>query len=307
MSYAKLKKVVAAVDLSEVDRLQMSRRRKVGRRAIPMSCYVRAWMLKHLLGIPSEAQLVRILGSFPQLRRICGLRKVPCRSAFCRARKRFSLLGMERFFVFLVLKAKQLGLAKGRLVAVDSTDFTAHCNGRKKLKLRPDKDARWGHSTTKGRVFGYKAHIFCDAETELPLAVAVLPANVHDAEGFFSVYGKLLQNFTHEIVKLIADCAYDATEIYQALLRGVAAVIAKNGRGHYPFEKPKDPDYKKRTAIERLNSRCKEELGLDNLKMRGLWAATFHATEVLCSMLFAAVGSFLAGFKDWRSIVNLRG
>jgi hypothetical protein len=84
-------------------------------------------------------------------------------------------------------------------------------------------------------------------------------------------------------------------------------VIARNGRGHYESEKPKDPNYKKRTAIERLNSRCKEELGLDRLKMRGLWAATFHATEVLCSMLYAAVGSFLAGFKDWRSIVSLRG
>lgn len=205
-----------------------------------------------------------------------------------------------------MLKAKQLGLAKGRLVVVDSTDFSAYCNEKKEPEKLSDKCAQWGYSSTKGFVFGYKAHIFCDAESELPLAVAVLPANVHDAEGFFFVYGQLLQIFTFEIQKVIGDCAYDAAEIYQALLSGITALIAKNGRGHYESENPKDTDYRKRTAIERLNSRSKVELGLDNLKMRGLWAATFHATEVLCSMLFAAVGSFLAGFKDWRSIVNLR-
>lgn len=306
MSYSKLKKVVATLDLSKIDEFQQSRRRRVGRKGNPISCYIRAWMIKHTLGIPSEAQLVMRLNSSSELRKICGFAKVPCRSSFCRARKRFSLLGIGTLFAFLVLKAKAAGLATGRLVVVDSTDFTAFCNGRKKLKFRSDKDARWGHSTTKGRVFGYKAHIFCDAESELPLAVAVLPANIHDTEGFFHVYGKLLQLFTYEVEKVIADCGYDAVEIYQSLLAGMKAVIARNGRGHYDSEKPKDADYKKRTAVERVNSRCKEELGLDNLKMRGLWAATFHAIEVLCSMLFAAVGSFLAGFKDWRSIVSLR-
>jgi len=307
MSNAKLKRLVATVDLSEVDRLQMSRRRRVGRKGNPMSCYVRAWMIKHIKGIPSEAQLAQLLRFNPKLRKACGFKNAPCRSSLCRARKRFSLLGIEALFVVLVKMAKALGLVKGRLVAVDSTDFSAFCNGKQKFGHRSDKFARWGHSTTKGRVFGYKAHICCDAEAELPIAVAVLPANIHDSEGFFSVYGKLLQNFTHEIEKLIADCGYDSTEIYQALLRDVKPVIAKNGRGHYPSETPKDLDYRKRSAIERINSRCKEELGLDRLKMRGLWAATFHAIEVLCSMLYAAIGSFLAGFKDWRSIVSLRG
>lgn len=306
MGYAKLKRLAETLDLSEVDRFYRGMRRKIGRRGHEISCYLRAWMSKHILGVPSEAQLATKIQNDRKLQKICGFKKAPCKSAYSKARKRLTLSGLDFFFAFLVLKAKKIGLAKGRLVAVDSTDFTAFCNGRKNLKFRSDQCARWGHSTTKGRVFGYKAHIVCDAETELPLAVAVLPANVHDAEGFFSVYGKLLRSFTHEIAKLIADCAYDAAEIYQALLSSMVAVIAKNGRGHYPSEKPKDPDYKKRTAIERLNSRCKEELGLDKLKMRGLWAATFHATEVLCSMLFAAIGSHLAGFKDWRSIVNLR-
>lgn len=304
MGYAKLKRLAETLDLSEVDRFYRGMRRKIGRRGHEISCYLRAWMSKHILGVPSEAQLATKIRNDKTLRKLCGFRKAPCKSAYSKARKRLTLGGLEFFFVFLVLKAKQLGLAKGRLVAVDSTDYTAFCNGRKKLKFRSDKDARWGHSTTKGRVFGYKLHIACDAETELPLAAIVLPASRHDSIGFFPVFKKLLALFK-AIWKLIADCAYDSLEIRKAL-HGIEALIARNGRGKFASEKPKDNDYRKRTAIERLNSRCKEELGLDNLKMSGLWSATFHGIEVLCSMLFAAIGSFMAGFKDWRSIVNLR-
>ena len=306
MGYTKLKKVADALNLSEVDRFYRSMRKRVGRKGHEISSYLKAWMFKHILGMPSEAQLATKVQNDKKLLKLCGFRKAPCKSAYCKARKRLANVGLGFFFTFLVKKAKEIGLSKGRLVAVDSTDFKAFCKGNKKMRFRSDKCARWGHSTLKGKVFGYKAHFFCDAESELPLAVAVLPANVHDAEGFFSVYGKLLQNYTHEIEKMIADCGYDSTGIYQALLMDMKPVIAKNGRGHYPSETPKDNDYRKRTAIERINSRGKEGLGLDNLKMKGLWAATFHATTVLCSMLYAAIGSFLAGFQDWRSIVNLR-
>ena len=302
MSLEKLKKLVETLDLSEIDRLQRKRRRRVGRKGNKMSSYVRAWLLRRILGIPSESQLARKVKS-SEMRILCRFRKAPCKSSYCRARKRFGLFGIDFLLCFLVKKAKELGLVTGRIVAIDSTDFSAFCNPDK--ALLSDKDARWGYSSTKGFVFGYKMHYFVDAESELPLAAIVLPANVNDAVGFFPAFEKLKRHFTYEIWKLLADCAYDATEIYQALCQ-IIAVIAKNGRGHYESETPKDPDFRKRGAIERVNSRGKEGLGLDNLKMRGLWAATFHAKEVLCSMMYAAVGSFLAGFSDWRSIVNLR-
>jgi transposase len=193
MGYSKLKKVADAFDLSFLDRFQQERRRKVGRKGYLMSSYVKAWLLKHLLGIPSEAQLVGRLNGSAELRKLCNLEKAPSRTSFCRARKRFGLRGIDFLFSFLVEKAKEAGLTKGKLVAVDSTDFTAYCNGDKKLKDRSDKFARWGHSTTKGRVFGYKAHIACDVETELPLAIVVLPASRHDVIGFFPLFEKLLK------------------------------------------------------------------------------------------------------------------
>jgi transposase len=305
MSKGKLKKLVETLDLSEVDKFQQKRRQKVGRKGNKLSSYVRAWLLKHILGIPSEAQLAERIRSDEELRKLCKFRKSPCNSAYCRARKRLGLQGIGFLFDFLVKLAKKCGIAKGRLVAIDSTDFEACCKGNKKMKLRYDQDARWGYSTMKGRVFGYKAHIICDAESELPLAVEVLPANVNDAVGFFPVFEKFLKNFGAGVWKFLADCAYDALSIRKRLI-GMIPLIARNGRGKFKSENPKDRDYGKRWAVERLNSRIKEELGLDNLRMKGLWAATFHATLVLCSKLYAAVGSYLAGFKDWNGIVNLR-
>jgi transposase len=300
MNHAKLKKLVGTLDLSFLDRFQNQRRKRIGRKGYKLSAYVRAWLLQHILGIPSESQLVRTLQWDKKLSRICGFRKVPYRTSFCRARKRFGLEGIEFLFNSLVQKAKEIKLVNGRIIAVDSTDFEAYCSGRKKLKNRSDQQARWGYSTLKGRVFGYKTHFICDAEAELPLATVTLPANVHDAVVFFPVFKKFLKNFVAGAQKLLADCGYDASEIRKTL-HDIKAVIARNGRGKFESETPKDPDYRKRTAIERINSRAKIELGLDNL-----WAATFHATVVMCSMLYAAIGSFLAGFADWRSIVNLR-
>jgi len=304
MSYVKLKKLVETLDLSEIDRFQQKRRQRVGRKGYKMSSYVRAWFLMHLLGIPSEAQLAAKIRGENSLRRMCRFRKAPCNSSYCKARKRLGLQGIEFAFNLLVRKAKQIGLAKGRIVAIDSTDFSANCSGKKKLRDRTDKDARWGYSSTKGRVFGYKAHIGADAESELPLSYEVLPASRHDSVGFFPVFRKLRSNFMC-IWKFLADCAYDANEIRKELI-GVVPAIARNGRGKFESEPPADPDYRKRVAIERLNSRVKEELGLDNFKGCGLWAATFHVAVVLCSKLYAAVGSFLAGFQNWNGIVNLR-
>jgi transposase len=305
MSKHKLKKLVDTLDLSFVDRFQQQRRRKVGRKGFKPSSYLKAWIIGHLLGIPSERQLVQRLQDDPFLKRRCRFPRVPCRAAFCRARKRLGLKSLEHLFDWLVQKAKAMGIVSARIVAMDSTDYEAYCKGNKKLNLRSDQNARWGYSTLRGRVFGYKVHYICDTEAELPLAMMVLPANHHDSEAFAPVFKKLLGHFVSGIQKFLADCAYDASHIRQAL-HDIKAVIARNGRGKFESETPKDPDYGKRVAIERINSRAKLELGLDNLKMRGLWAATFHAQIVMCSMLYAAIGGKLAGFPDWRSIVSLR-
>ena len=305
MRHGILKRLVDTVNLSEIDRLYRKTRRRVGRRGNNITNYIRAWIIQRLKNIPSERQLTRLLKTDGELRHICGFRKAVCNSSFCRARKRFTLRDVESLFEKLVQMAIKAGIADAKIVAIDSTDFEANCKGNKPFSKRIDTCARWGHSTIKGRVFGYKAHILADVKSELPLAVVVLPANVNDAKAFFEVFAKLPSNILASMKKLLADAGYDSTDI-RAKLRDIESVIAVNGRGFYKSRTPLDEDYPKRWAVERVNSRAKEELSLDGFKMYGLWAAKFHATIVLCSMLYAAIGSKLAGFANWRSIVNLR-
>ena len=206
---------------------------------------------------------------------------------------------------WLVKIAKELGVVTGIKVAQDSTDVEAWCNPHK--KHRSDPTAAWGYSTTRGMVFGYKAHIITDTEAELPLAVTVLPANEHDSVAFFPAFKKLQENFTYEVKKFIADSAYDSAEI-RRFLRGrfIEDCIARNGRGNFESERPRDKDYNKRSAAERVNSRGKELFALDKLKVRGMVKATVHIMLSLSSILFFAICAFKMRIKNWRSIVGFR-
>lgn len=304
MRHENLKKVADALNLSEIDRYQRKRRQKTGRKGNNISSFVRAFFVQDILHLPSERQLANALKKDDELRHICGFRKAVNHSTYGRARKRLGIFGMKFLFDKLVAKAREIGLISGRFLVADSTDFRAYSRKKRKFLERSDKCARVGH-TSKGKVFGYKAHIIADAEAELPVSVVIMPANVHDKIGFVQAYREMKRNFHMPAHKMIADCAYDSTDVYQ-MLGDTKPVIAINGRGHYASRKPSDPDYKKRSAIERINSRLKIELCLDELKLKGLWGATVHGLRACCSMLFAAIGSKLAEVADWRGIVNLR-
>ena len=114
MGYTKLKKVADALNLSEVDRFYRGMRKRVGRKGHEISSYLKAWMFKHILGMPSEAQLATKVQNDKKLLKLCGFRKAPCKSAYCKARKRLANVGLGFFFTFLVKKAKEIGLSKGR-------------------------------------------------------------------------------------------------------------------------------------------------------------------------------------------------
>jgi len=95
-------------------------------------------------------------------------------------------------------------------------------------------------------------HLITDAETELPVAVTIAPANRHDKKFFHPLYNKIKQLFginPFNNVKLLADVTYDATDIYQELhYDNVKPVIAINGRGFYNLSLPKGKEYGRRWA-----------------------------------------------------------
>jgi len=209
---------------------------------------------------------------------------------FSKVRKESAQIIKELFeiLVYQKMKGKQ-----ARLFAIDSTDIPA-------FSLK-DKDARCGHRTPskkeqnliknkeKTLFYGYKLHAITDADTELPIAVTVAPANRHDKKFFHFLYNKVKQLFRigpFDNVKLLADAAYDATDIYQELhYDNVKPVIAINGRGFYKSSTPKDPEYGKRWAIERVFSRLKEVFGLSKNRLVGIDKVAVHIYSCLIAYL----------------------
>lgn len=246
-------------------------------------------MLMYLFDVRSERQLEPWLNKKPQLLSCFGLTKAPDHSTFSRFRKRLGKTLFAQLFDHLVGLCQSLGLLAKRLVGQDSTDYKAYANRFKKT----DSEASFGHKTgSDDLVYGFKAHIATDLNTDLPVAFETRPANEHDSTVFDAVMQPLLRERVQQVEKFVADSGYDASEIRQTLCgHNVTPCIAVNGRGHYPSTPPKDQDYKKRPACERVNSRAKEYFRLDDLKLRGLQNAAIHAALSLGALLLNALAA----------------
>ena len=82
--------------------------------------------------------------------------------------------------------------------------------------------------------------------------------------------------------KYLADAAYDSTDIKEQLREcGIAPVISRNGRRWRKSEIPKDPDYGKRLAIERIFSRLKEVFWMAKNMFVGLKKVSIHVFSCL--------------------------
>jgi hypothetical protein len=72
---------------------------------------------------------------------------------------------------------KDTKLVKGKNVALDASFIKAYSSIDMKTRLgRSDPDARIG----KGYGLGYNLHLSVDADSELPIAFSMTPANVRD-------------------------------------------------------------------------------------------------------------------------------
>ncbi len=237
-------------------------------------------------GIP-DRELAEFLSN-DAMGKILGYRKDFDFTIFSKVRKDANKIMPETYELVIdqTIKGKQV-----RLMAQDSSDVSAHS--------QKDADARFGHrtpskkeqfankSTAKEFVFGYKLHMIADAETELPLYFAIAPANRNDKKFFHELYDAVKRRFRiNYAAKFLADAQYDSTDIYQELHHdNVKPLIATNGRGHYKSTIPKDPEYGKRWAIERIFSRLKEVFGFAKNRYVGIRKVRVH----ICACLLAYV------------------
>ena len=241
--------------------------------------HIAAFAMKQELQLTDE-NLSLFIGN-NQIGKELGYKKRPHPSTFSKVRERTDPRIFEDVYnlsVQLIMKGKQL-----RLIAQDSTDVSAYSYD--------DKDAKWGHRTPskkeqirngnkigKELFFGYKPHVACDAETEIPIAVAIVPANRHDKRLFGTLFDFVWNGFTvNRDAKYLSDSALDSSDIKEELrYYGIKPVIAINGRGYYKSTIPKDPEYGKRWAIERIFSRLKEVFGLSKNRFVGINRVAIH-------------------------------
>ena len=132
---------------------------------------------------------------------------------------------------------------------------------------------------------GYKLHADVN-DAGLPISVALTSASLHDSQ----VAIPLMKLSTSKVVYLydLMDAAYDTKEIHEISRNlGHVPIIDKNSRGKevVPMAPHEAKRYNERTAVERFNSRIKEEFGADNVMVRGAHKVKLH-------LLFGIVALF---------------
>jgi IS5 family transposase len=81
--------------------------------------------------------------------------------------------------------------------------------------------------------FGYKVHIATDTKSELPIAVAVTPASIHDSNMALDIIKQVEENVITHPRYYLMDSGYDSADIYTAVGydHHAQAVIPLNLRG----------------------------------------------------------------------------
>jgi len=277
----------------------------------------KALLLKEIRRLSSKRKLASFLKKDRRWLRICGFDKPPHHDSFSEFIDRIGVGAFREVFNEMVRQLNDVENI-GRIVAIDSTLFEAYSKDSKS-KANADPDARWGYSaTTKTFVFGYKLHVACDAESELPLTYTLTPANVYDSVEYLN----LLKDLTARGIKpkvVLADAGYDSVaNIRQTFERyGATPIIAMNKRNSkdrfrkYEFDLPVDREsdewknlYRQRGAVERLFSRLKEEMDFKAVKVRGHESVEIHAALSLITMLSVALVAKKTGNSDLSTSLN---
>lgn len=276
----------------------------------PMGIF-KALIVKRLQQIPSERELCRRLWKDDNLRELCDIEteENPYHpSQLSRFKKRVGARRLQRIMNKLLEELFKGGLISGETVVLDATFVKAysrrdpHDNSRGKS----DPEARVGRDG-KTYELGYKLHIATDAKSELPIAVIAASANENEKKHAPALFRKAWKATEQRMKTFIADPQYSSRKLREQLSAcGVKAVIPypanqsrndsnvlrvdKHFRTHGPDEEKKI--YTLRGAVERVNSRQKEQLCLERHRARGLKRITVHALLCMIAMLLNALAAF---------------
>ena len=229
-------------------------------------------------------------------RRYLGFTQTPDIGTFSHFIKRIGGPLFEQLFYQIVQQLLNNDFLSRHCIAIDGSI----------LKGKPDDiQAGWGWDhINKCYVYGYKIHVIVDIKTELPLALYITKANVHDSQAFISLYSQVkTYDSRFHIVSFLADKGYDSSKIRMILINDQVKPIIKIGKTKI---KPQYPQwfiqqYRNRTSVERFFSRLKEYLDFNRLNIMGITQVKFFSYLVSIGMLIIGYLNDKMGFSP-RSI-----
>jgi transposase len=299
----KLTTLVKLLDLNNIN-FSIAREKRKDRRGRPPldpQAMLKAFIVLIFKGF-SERELETFLRSYPFWSRLCGFTGLaPCHASFSNFKRKIDEDILNKVLRDLVSQLVEKGVITLDKVAVDSTSLETDLI---------DTQGDWGH-THEGLFYGYKVHIACCTDSELPVSLTVTPGNVHDSTQCISLM-KEARKFKKNISYMIADMAYDALHIYETLkeqynIVSVMPFNPRNGQKDYDYGIQRlyyietallKRLYRCRTAVERVNNIVTRERGLDCVRYKGLRAVTFQAYITCIAQLAAAVCAVLLGCKE---------
>jgi transposase, IS5 family len=278
-----LRKIISNINLSEAeDILQNSYKYLPGNPGRPPLSPTGMFLsfILMLLRMESYRDYHAFLEKDQFWRRQLNFKKPPDIGSFTNFLKRIGIKTFEQIFASVVQQLLDKEFLNIHMVAQDGSILESN---------QDDPDAKWGWDhIEETNVYGYKIHVAVDPNTELPVALTITTANVHDSTQFQPIYNTVKSYHTRFPTKyFIGDKAYDSTNIRTPLLKDQVTPIIKASKTRikprYPFWFKKV--YKKRTAVERFFSRLKEFLDLKKLKIYGKETVQLYSYLICIGML----------------------
>lgn len=260
-------------------------RRMRGRPRYPDKPMLNALMLIPF-GVASENELARKLAEIPSLAEDCGFEeeKTPSQPTINRFKHKLGVEGFKKVFKRLVSRMVGKGVIDGKAEVVDATPLEA---------FKSDSDAEWGFKAKDKPFFGYKISVVSDFKAELPIDVRIAPANQHENRAFKPLV-EAAKELCLKASRICGDAIHDNEETRLFVkAQGARAFIDQNPRrSGKEKKKPSSKTYRRlKASVERVFSRAKELLNLENLRVRGLRSVSIWVHMVFTVMLAVAVAA----------------
>lgn len=296
---ASLRKILSTLDLSEAERVLESKYKytpgEPGRPPLsPIGMFLSFNIM--FLRMESYRDYHAFLEKHIFWRQHLGFKKTPDIGSFSHFIKRIGVKTFEQLFHCVVQQLIDVGFLNLHMIAQDGSILEVSLD---------DPEAGWGWDHIKEEyVYGYKIHVAVDVNTELPVALSVTKAGVHDSKEFHRLYTKTKSYKTRFPTRFYtADKAYDSSSIRKTLFRDNVVPVIKASKTRIKPRYPKKflKRYAKRVSVERFFSRLKEFLDLKKLQIYGNDNVLLYSYIIIIGMLLTGYINSMCGFSP-RSV-----